>query len=316
MNSDILVTFLFTSYNFEQYVADAIYSILNQTGNYPIEIIIFDDCSTDNSANIIAGIKDERITFIHNKTNLGAFMCINKGFKMAKGKYICRFDGDDKWLPNFLETVIPIMETNKDVGLLFGNYIPMDSKHNTFEVHKIDRPAYLETKDNDFKEILKKYYINAPSVIFRKEALNASFPIPSHFGNFIDYYLSLNVLKNWKSYYLREGLSCYRIHQGNNHRRAIRNKTDEKIIEILLTEFVDNNKNLTKKETKDIYSSNYRILGIKYFSENMEEDAKRCFKKALKYDKKYLFDAEFIRLFTAVNIGIGNYEKIKKIIKK
>lgn len=313
--NDILVSFIFTCYNFEKYISDALHSILNQNGNYEIEIIVFDDNSTDNSAKIISQITDKRIIFIHNKINIGASACINQGFEMAKGKYICRFDGDDCWKPEFLETVIPIMEQNLDVGLLFGNYIPMDIEGNSFAAQKINRPSYLQTKDNDFKEILKKYYINAPTIIFRREALQMAFPIPQKFGNFLDWYLSLTVLKNWKSYYLDTALAYYRIHESNNHRRAIRNKTDEKITETLLEEFATNNPNLTELEKKDIYATNYYGLAFKYFSENMFEDAKRYFKKILQYDKKYLFNLYFMRFFAASYLGKEKYEKIKQLFK-
>jgi glycosyltransferase involved in cell wall biosynthesis len=273
------VSFIFTCYNFEKYIADALHSILNQNGSYEIEIIVFDDNSSDNSANIISQITDKRITFIHNQINIGASACINKAFEMAKGKYICRFDGDDKWKPEFLETVIPIMEQNPDVGLLFGNYMPMDIDGNSFAAQKINRPSHLQAKDNDFKEILKQYYINAPTIIFRREALQAAFPIPQKFGNFLDWYLSLTILKNWKNYYLDTALVYYRIHESNNHRRAIRNRTDEKITETLLEEFAMNNPNLTELEKKDIYATNYYGLAFKYLNEYMEQDAKRYFKK-------------------------------------
>jgi teichuronic acid biosynthesis glycosyltransferase TuaG len=309
------VSFIFTCYNFEKYIATALQSILNQNGNYEIEIIVFDDNSTDYSAKIISQITDKRITFIHNQTNIGASACINKGFELAKGKYICRFDGDDCWKPEFLETVIPVMEQNPDVGFLFGNYMPMDINGNSFAAEKINRPSYLQTKDNDFKEILKQYYINAPTIIFRKEALQAAFPIPQKFGNFIDWYVSLTVLRSWKSYYLDTALAYYRIHESNNHRRAIRNKTDEKITEILLEEFAKDNPKLLGLEKKEIYASNYYTLAFKYLGENMEEDAKRYFRKTLKHSKKYLFDTYFMRFFIIAYIGKEKYEKLKKLFK-
>jgi glycosyltransferase involved in cell wall biosynthesis len=309
------VSFIFTCYNFEKYIAEALHSILNQHGNYEIEIIVFDDNSTDNSAKIISQIIDKRITFIHNQVNIGASACINKGFEMAKGKYICRFDGDDKWKPEFLETVIPIMEQNPDVGLLFGNYMPMDINSNNFAAQKINRPTHLQTKDNDFKDILKKYYINAPTIIFRKEALQAAFPIPQKFGNFADWYLSLTVLKNWKSYYLDTALAYYRIHESNNHRRAIRNGTDEKITETLLEEFAKYNQSLSDLEKQDIYASNYYRLAFKYLGENMEEDGKKYFKKTLQHNKKYLFDIYFMRFFIITYIGKEKYEKLKRLFK-
>lgn len=313
--NNIIVSFIFTCYNFEKYISDALHSILNQNGNYEIEIIVFDDNSTDNSASIISQITDKRITFIHNKTNTGASACINQGFEMAKGKYICRFDGDDKWKPEFLETVVPIMEANEDVGMLFGNYVSMDAENNTFGEQKINRPNYLQTKDNDFKEILKQYYINAPTIIFRKEALQAAFPIPQKFGNFLDWYLSLTILKQWKSYYLDSALAYYRIHATNMHRQMIKSNLGAQVTEILLKEFAENNDSITKEGKKEIYSTNYATLAFQYFSQNMLKEAQHYFKKTLQQDKKYLLNVYFMRFFIASYLGIDKYKKIKNILK-
>ena len=57
------VSVIITSYNYEQYIKDAIESVLNQTYS-DFELVIIDDCSTDNSANIIKQFNDERIKFI------------------------------------------------------------------------------------------------------------------------------------------------------------------------------------------------------------------------------------------------------------
>lgn len=313
--NNILVSFIFTCYNFEQYIEEALQSIINQNGSYEIEIIVFDDNSTDNSANIISQITDKRITFIHNKINIGASACINKGFEIAKGKYICRFDGDDKWAPDFLVTLLPILEQNPDVGLLFGNYMPMDAEGNSFAAQKIGRPTYLNTKDNDFKEILKQYYINAPTIIFRKEALQTAFPIPIKYGNFLDWYVSLSVLKDWKCYYYDEALAYYRVHHNNNHRRAVRNKTDEEVTETLLAKFVATNQGLTTEEKNIIYAKNYYGLAMKYYAANMENDALRVFRKVLRYDRKALFKPHFLQYVLISYVGKQQYEKIKQLLK-
>jgi glycosyltransferase involved in cell wall biosynthesis len=318
MNKQPLVSFIMTCYNFEKYIGTALQSLLEQKGNYETEIIIFDDNSTDNSANRIAQINDKKIIFIANKTNQGAAACINKGFEMAKGKYICRFDGDDKWTPDFLETVIPIMEQNPDVGLLFGNYMPMDADGNTFTEQKVSRPKYLQTKDNDFKAVLESYYMNAPTIIFRKQALQTAFPIPQKFRNSLDWYLTLTILhtQTWKNYYLDKALAYYRIHENNQHRRGVQEKTEQKIMEIILQEFVENNDTLTQTEKKNIYGTNYRLLAFKYYSANMLADARIFFRKAVKYQKNYLLDMTFVRFFLLAYTGNKGYEKIKKLLFK
>ena len=73
------VSVIITSYNYEQYIKDAIESVLNQTYS-DFELVIIDDCSTDNSANIIKQFNDERIKFIQNEQNLGLKILCKKQF--------------------------------------------------------------------------------------------------------------------------------------------------------------------------------------------------------------------------------------------
>jgi glycosyltransferase involved in cell wall biosynthesis len=310
------VTFIVTCYKFEPYIAEALQSILAQKGTYNIEVIVFDDNSPDNSAQIIRSIQDKRIRFIHNQENKGATACINQGFEMAQGKYICRFDGDDKWQPNFLATLIPILERNPDVGMVFGNYIPIDANGTVSTPQKIARPAYLQPKDNDFHEILKKYYINAPTIIFRKEALNAVFPIPLKFGNFLDWYVSLSVLSHWKSYYHDDALAYYRVHYTNNHRRAVVNGTDEKITELILQEFLLRNPALGETDKQKIIANHYYDLAMKYYAVDMSKETTRCFHTALQHNRKYLTNLRFIQYYCINRLGKQKYEQLKKLIKR
>lgn len=92
-------------YNREKKIANAIQSVLNQTFQ-DFELIVVDDCSTDNSAQIIAVFqeKDSRIKYLKNEQNLERCETRNKGILEAKGNYICFLDSDDYHLQNHLET--------------------------------------------------------------------------------------------------------------------------------------------------------------------------------------------------------------------
>jgi teichuronic acid biosynthesis glycosyltransferase TuaG len=91
-----LVSVLIPSYNSALYLDESIESILNQTyANW--ELIITDDCSTDNSVEVAKkySSKDERIKVVENKKNRGISGNMNEGLKHCKGKYIGILDADD-----------------------------------------------------------------------------------------------------------------------------------------------------------------------------------------------------------------------------
>ena len=106
-----LVSVIMPSYNTAKYIAASIDSVLAQTYKN-LELIIVDDCSTDDTEAVIAGFSDERIRFYKNEKNSGAAISRNRALREAKGKWIAFLDSDDLWTPDKLEKQIGFMEKN------------------------------------------------------------------------------------------------------------------------------------------------------------------------------------------------------------
>ena len=99
------------AYNSARFIRESIGSVLAQTYT-DWELLIVDDGSTDNTAEIIASFQDERIHMMRNELNLGAALSRNKALREAKGKYIAFLDSDDLWLPEKLEKQLAFMQQN------------------------------------------------------------------------------------------------------------------------------------------------------------------------------------------------------------
>ena len=107
-----LVSIIMPSYNTGQYIKNTIESVIIQT-HQDWELIIVDDCSTDNTDEIVKQFFDDpRIKYIKNINNSGAAICRNKALREAKGKWIAFLDSDDVWLPEKLEEQIRFMKEN------------------------------------------------------------------------------------------------------------------------------------------------------------------------------------------------------------
>lgn len=107
-----LVSVIMPSYNTVKFIKESINSVLNQT-HQDFELIIVDDCSTDNTDEVISKIKDERIKYIKNQKNSGAAVSRNRALREAKGRWIAFLDSDDVWLPEKLEKQIAFMKDNE-----------------------------------------------------------------------------------------------------------------------------------------------------------------------------------------------------------
>jgi len=125
-----LVSIIMPSYNTGRYIAESIQSVLNQT-HTNWELIIVDDCSTDNTDDVVSAFTDERIIYLKNEKNSGAAISRNRALREAKGDYIAFLDSDDLWHPQKLEKQIAFMEKNgykftfTDYKIqLNGNWLP------------------------------------------------------------------------------------------------------------------------------------------------------------------------------------------------
>lgn len=149
MNS-IKVSVIIPVYNIENWIDDCLISLINQTLK-EIEIIIINDCSTDNSLNTLQkySIEDNRITIITNKKNVGLGESRNIGIKKAKGEYIAFVDGDDWAEINYLEKMYNYA-TSEKVDIVITNYYQHSKEGRRKEIQDFRFSSKIEV----FKKIL------------------------------------------------------------------------------------------------------------------------------------------------------------------
>lgn len=130
----MLVSVIMPVYNGEQYLREAIDSVLNQSFK-DYELIIINDCSTDATEDIILSYSDNRIVYLKNTQNLGVAVSLNNGLKVASGKYIARLDADDIALETRLEKQVEYMEKNPQIDVLGTSSVSFNDTGVLFEGH-------------------------------------------------------------------------------------------------------------------------------------------------------------------------------------
>lgn len=267
------ISVVMSTYNRPKYVKEAIESILNQTYT-DFEFIIIDDCSTDNTADIINKYvsKDERIIFVRNKTNRGLIYSLNHGFTMAKGEYIARMDDDDISEPTRFEKQVKYLDEHPDV-IVLGTFIK------TFG--DPDAKSWVNMIDSDELEVAMNFYnpMCHPSVMIRKEFLkkhNLTYSPKELYAE--EYHLWKEIiLRGGKLSNIPEALLNYRCHKKSVIKASKsgekQHKTAERIRTDLLNRFY-HNKNIVKKIRKNISkypfdSNNKKKIG--YVLEQMKK---------------------------------------------
>lgn len=201
----VFVTVLMPVYNGENYLKEAIESILHQS-HEEFELLIINDGSSDSTESIILSFDDARIRYIKNQDNLGLIETLNLGFTEAKGKYIARMDADDISHPLRLEKQILFLERNSQVGLLGTacSYIG-DKEESAFYPDNYENIKFACLFYNPFCH---------PSVMIRKEIIDThQFRFKKKYIHAEEYKLWTELLSKTKAHNLKDKLLFYRSHQ-------------------------------------------------------------------------------------------------------
>lgn len=230
--STVNLSVVIPNYNYEKFMLQRLYSILNQTEKIN-EIIILDDCSTDKSRELIDKIYNNlkdiiNIKKVYNKTNSGsAFKQWEKGFNMAEGDYVWIAEADDYCTNQFLRNVLTPIKNDSKVVLSYCDTAFIDKDGNIIlktikpEIDIMKTGHWNKSYVNDGnKEIIDYSYLNCTianvsSVIFKKQDYSDFFKMSGEYKQAGDWLFYVNVISRGKVAFCKKSLNFYRLH-GNN----------------------------------------------------------------------------------------------------
>lgn len=198
-----LVSIIMPSWNTAKFIAESIQSVINQTyTNW--ELIIVDDCSTDNTDQVIESFNDRRIRYFHNEKNSGAALTRNKAMREAKGEWIAFLDSDDLWAPEKLAHQIKFMKDNQ-YNFSYTEYEKIDEQDNPLHIY-VSGPNSV-----DKKKIYLYDYIGQLTMMYNVKRFGLIQIKDIKKNN--DYAIRLQLFKKNDAccYLLKENLAKYRI---------------------------------------------------------------------------------------------------------
>lgn len=267
---DIMVSICCATYNHEKYIKDALDSFLMQDVDFKYEILVHDDCSTDNTREIIEQYKKiypEIINIIYQKENqfsknrkiFGEII-----FPKTKGKYVAMCEGDDYWLDKEkLKKQVEILENNKEiVAVVSGSECVDENKNFRGYIGKykeneiIDLTKFLQ----DFYTQLPKHLFQTASIVFRRDAFEEIYEKKIQF-----YYncpvgdlpLYLFLLTKGKIYCFKDNMAAYRQNISGSWTKEVWAKQRKQILEKMLR---------TYKEFNEYTNYEYENEIIPFFS--------------------------------------------------
>ncbi len=197
-------------YNSEQYLHEAVTSILNQTYN-DFTLYAINDGSTDKSLNILSQISDKRLKIISNERNMGLIHSLNLGIsKSTDYQYIARMDADDVSLPDRFAHQVEYLDRNPETGVVGTSITYFGGK---------DKPKDVYLPEENVKilpALICKNPIVHPTVMLRNSILEkTSIRYNTNYVKYEDYKLWLDLASECKFHNIKKVLLGYRRHTSN-----------------------------------------------------------------------------------------------------
>ncbi len=194
-----MISIIIPCYNRESSIEPAVRSVLDQTIK-DIEVIVVDDCSTDNTISTLNSINDSRLAIVKLTQNKGACYARNIGIKMAKGEYIAFHDSDDIWLANKLEINLKCIK-EMEVDVVFSAYMRIFSNGKEQKI-----PSYnLNLYENKTLQLLYDNAISTPT-LFGKANVFKNIMFDESMPKFQDWEIGIRISQKYQIYYIDEVL--------------------------------------------------------------------------------------------------------------
>ena len=204
-----LISVIVNCHNGAKYLKTCIKSILNQKYKN-FEIIFFDNCSTDNSKELINQFKDSRIKYHFSKKKLSLYKARNRAIKKSSGPLIAFLDVDDWWDPKYLSSKKNFF-IDKSHDYFYTNIsIYHEKKNNFIKYNKFALPSGII-----FNNLAKNYFIIISGLIIKKKILEKEKFFNEKYNIIGDYDLLMRISKYANAKSFNETLIFYRVHNNN-----------------------------------------------------------------------------------------------------
>ncbi|MFU8787387.1 MAG: glycosyltransferase [Methylobacter sp.] len=209
------ISVLLVTYNHENYIRQALDALFGQATKEPIELIVADDGSSDNTVSLIKEYENKKdhqfhFKYLDNKINLGITKNYQRGFAACSGDYVAVLEGDDYWISPFkLQRQIEFLDAHWECGLCSANYFVFEETRFHFYPRTAPGTGYRLLSARDL--IADNLVGNFSTCMYRKSALSA---LPKELFEICSYDWIVNICVARSSLigFIEETMSVYRLH--------------------------------------------------------------------------------------------------------
>jgi glycosyltransferase involved in cell wall biosynthesis len=217
-----LVSIIMNVRNGGLFLRESLNSVFAQTFQ-DWELIVWDDCSTDDSAQIVDEYSDRRIRYFLSPEDTPLGKARNAAMRHAGGEWLAFLDQDDVWLPRKLEWQMALADAA--TGIIYGRTVMFDSRRGNLRDYDYAHEFRPLPEDDIFQELFRDAcFIAMSSVMLRRAAVKEAGEIPAAIQVTPDYYLYVSVARRYRARAVQQVVCRYRVHGGsmtNSNRRRL-----------------------------------------------------------------------------------------------
>jgi glycosyltransferase involved in cell wall biosynthesis len=274
--SSPLVSVIMNCFNGEKYLKRSLDSLVAQKYEN-FELIFWDNLSNDNSKKIFQSYNDKRFKYFMSEKHKILYDARNDALKRCNGKYISFLDTDDFWMNNKLSSQISVIESNKEIGLIYANYT-IHNRNKIFFKKKTLKTKFFKS-GKITKHLIKNYYIGLLTVLIRKEFMKGDLEFfNSKYNLLSDFDYILRFSKKYEIDYIKENVAVYNQHDNQLQKKYIQNQAKQ--FETWFNYNLDNG---------NLFESNYDLNNLINKIKFLKFSSKIISEKKLSYIRELVF---------------------------
>ncbi|MEA2107185.1 MAG: glycosyltransferase [Bacteroidota bacterium] len=279
--NDIALSICMITFNHEKYIGKAIEGVLKQKTSFSFELLIGEDCSSDNTRNIVKEYETkypEIISAQYPSTNRGMVNNFLSILQYASGKYIALCEGDDYWTdPYKLQKQVDFLENNPDYGMISSDIILVDSNGDRIEdTYRVFRQRKYRKPKVSFFDLLQMNLVNTLTVCVRSQLIKEVIKelLKDNIQAIYDYSFWLNIARKSLVRITEEKTAAYRIHNKgvSNVEGFLSSLWPEAKYYAIVKYCKDNNQIISKDEEYILINTIYILLRLNILSNKKKKE--------------------------------------------
>ena len=308
------VSIVIPTYNAGKYLIETLDSIFRQSFD-DFEIVLIDDCSTDDTEVKVRGVEDDRVRYMKLEANHGGpSYPRNVGVGKARGEYIAFFDSDDLMLEGKLARSVSFLDREQGVSLVFTDALKINdigelmpgtllSRYSDMRRCLIEtgqQGEYMMRSEDAFRCLFFENYIPTSSVVVRKALLNKFGQFDDDLLNGDDRDMWFRVARNSDIGFIDYPLHKYRVREGSVSNRGV--LTAQNRIRVLEKQIASGLPKDLEVQAHRLIAKNYYGIGYAFRRQGDLRKARNYYAKSLKHDLKSTVLRSFLATFAGYKI--------------